>query len=210
MQKCGDFQEPHVCMKSLPTQGRLWYRWRFLVRRSLRWIQIYALIYMSMWRHTLWHIWISRITSGCVWKHPRKNIHRWAKYQYYQRFFVHPSGLLRLSYAVIDPQSWKCNLSKRVEKSRWDAVSETLGAPASDHPQALSENADCNWQKQKRTNCRSEFAPVVMKCSDFWGKSHEFPEFPGSLCSTLLWSICLSIITDGVEIPKPPACRSPR
>lgn len=63
----------------------------------------------AQWRHTLRHIWISRITSGCVWKHPRKNIHRWAKYQYYQRFFVHPSGLLRLSYAVVDPQSWKCN-----------------------------------------------------------------------------------------------------
>lgn len=48
MQKCGDFQEPHVCMKSLPTQGRLWYRWRFLLRRSLRWIQIYALIYVNV------------------------------------------------------------------------------------------------------------------------------------------------------------------
>ena len=183
MQKCGDFQEPHVCMKSLPTQGRLWYRWRFLVRRSLRWIQIYALIYMSMWRHTLWHIWISRITSGCVWKHPRKNIHRWAKYQYYQRFFVHPSGLLRLSYAVIDPQSWKCNLSKRVEKSRWDALSETLGARQVIthwlYPKMLTVT---DRSKDEQNKLSERVCPVVMKFSDFWGKSHEFPEFPGSLC----------------------------
>ena len=28
----------------------------------------------------------------------------------YDGFFVHPSGLLRLSYAVVDPQSCKWNL----------------------------------------------------------------------------------------------------
>ena len=120
----------------------------------------------AQWRHRLRHIWISRITSGCVWKHLARKTKQ-------QKCFVHPSGLLRLSYAVVDPQSWKCNLeSKRVK----------LLVPRQVITHRLYPKMLTVTDRSKNEQSVGASLSSGHEISRFLKKSHEFPEFPGSLC----------------------------
>lgn len=178
MQKCGDFQEPHVCMKSLPTQGRLWYRWRFLVRRSLRWIQIYALIYVNVHNDVI-HCGISESheshldVSGSIW-HAKKS----------------SKDFLCIQVAFLDSAMlWLIlRAGNAINQSELRSLAEMLWVKLLVPRQVIT-----HWlypkmltvtdrSKDEQNKLSERVCPVVMKFSDFWGKSHEFPEFPGSLC----------------------------